>query len=139
MQHLQGKPQTVTLAQIAAENDWKNDMVLWVLPLELRAAMPRIVNSWVSRSSWEHLGGMFAHVCLGSILHRWLPALPLTRHAHHDLCFAGTELPDVLGAVCRGGSRLGMLHLRRGRGTVVQGAWAAIPQGHGAPSRRERL
>jgi lathosterol oxidase len=47
MQHPQRKAQAVTLAQIAAENDWKNDMVLWVLPLELRAAMPRIVNSWV--------------------------------------------------------------------------------------------
>jgi hypothetical protein len=75
VQHPQRKPQAVTLAQIAAENDWKNDMVLWVLPLELRAAMPRIVNSWVSRSPWQHLGGMFAHVCLRFIFHRWLLAL----------------------------------------------------------------
>ena len=46
-QHMPRKPRAVTLAQIAAENDWKNDMVLWVLPRELRAAMPRIVSSWV--------------------------------------------------------------------------------------------
>lgn len=56
MQHPQRKPRAVTLAQIAAENDWKNDMVLWVLPLELRAAMPRIVNSWVSTSPWQPSG-----------------------------------------------------------------------------------
>lgn len=48
MQHTQRKPQAATLAEIAGENDWKNDMVLWVLPLELRAAMPRVVSSWVS-------------------------------------------------------------------------------------------
>lgn len=45
---LQQKPRSVTLAEIIAENDFKNDLVLWVLPRQLRNAMPRVVQSWVS-------------------------------------------------------------------------------------------
>lgn len=48
--HAHSKPRAVTLAEIAAENDFKNDMVLWVLPRQLRDVMPRIVASWVSAS-----------------------------------------------------------------------------------------
>lgn len=44
---LQQKSQSATLAEIIAENDFKNDLVLWVLPRRLRSAMPRVVQSWV--------------------------------------------------------------------------------------------
>ena len=33
-----------TLKEIRVENDWKNDLVLWVLPSQVRAATPRLVQ-----------------------------------------------------------------------------------------------
>jgi len=33
-----------TLGEIRVENDWKNDLVLWVLPSQVRAATPRLVQ-----------------------------------------------------------------------------------------------
>ena len=86
--------------------------------------------------------GSSASVCLllsseVHIPHGHLLALTSTRLGFYGLYCAGPELPDVLGAIRGSGSRLGVLHLRRGRGTAVQGPGAAVPQGHGAPSQRE--
>lgn len=39
-------PKAERLAQMYAENEWKNSLVMWVLPEPWRAAMPHWVQSW---------------------------------------------------------------------------------------------
>ena len=135
MQRPQCKPRAMTLAEIAAENDWKNDMVLWVLPRELRAAMPRIVNSWVSVSPGQQWWCVHRRVPAPHPVQ--IAANPASNpHAYHLYC-AGPKLSNVLGPIRGCGSHLGVLHLRRGRGAAIPGAGAAVPQGYGAPSRRK--
>lgn len=43
----QAKPRAQMLAEVAEENDWKNDMVMWMLPESVQQRMPRIIKSWV--------------------------------------------------------------------------------------------
>jgi len=40
-------PQAERLQLLLEENQWKNDLVMWVFPPQLRAAMPHFVQTWV--------------------------------------------------------------------------------------------
>ena len=44
---LSDMPREERLQLLVAENDWKNDLVWWMFPAELRAQLPRLVQSWV--------------------------------------------------------------------------------------------
>ena len=130
-QHMRRKPRAVTLAEIAAENDFKNGLVLWVLPRQMHQAMPRVVQSWVSMQR----RGVVALYCslLCSTVTRHLAAVVMGYH----LDAAGAELPHVPGPLRGGRNRLGVVHLRGFRCEAVQGAGAADPPGHGQPSGGE--
>lgn len=40
------KPRAQLLAELVEENDWKNGMVMWILPESVRQRMPRVVKAW---------------------------------------------------------------------------------------------
>lgn len=40
------KPRAQLLAELVEENDWKNDMVMWMLPETVQERMPRVVKAW---------------------------------------------------------------------------------------------
>lgn len=110
---LRRKPRSVTLAEITAENDFKNDLVLWVLPRQLRNAMPRVVQSWVSMQ-WCGAKAPYSamrHTTAGN------PPAPFASLG----CVAGPELPHVLGSVRGSRSRLGLVHLRAFGSTLFRG------------------
>ena len=78
------KDKMQTLAELHAENVWKNDLVLWVLPAETRAKMPMIVQVRAAGARW------------------WLQE-PGKRYgpgdSHDALVAAATRLPPL--AACR--------------------------------------
>lgn len=43
-QYGSSKPSRDTLKEICDENDWKNDLVLWVFPAHVRSRIPRLVQ-----------------------------------------------------------------------------------------------
>ena len=51
------------LAELHAENVWKNDLVLWVLPAETRAKLPMVVQVRAApalNAAWSSLAGAWA-------------------------------------------------------------------------------
>lgn len=51
------------LAELHAENVWKNDLVLWVLPAETRAKLPMVVQVRAARvlnAAWSSMVGAWA-------------------------------------------------------------------------------
>lgn len=45
-----------SLSQIREENDWKNDLVMWMFPEDLRAKMPRFLQVWKTREFGKDTG-----------------------------------------------------------------------------------
>ncbi|KAK9824011.1 hypothetical protein WJX72_006951 [[Myrmecia] bisecta] len=70
------KSRSQHIAEVREENDWKNDLILAFLPVQLREQMPRIVRAWLRNyvacvALYHIAGGLWAYyiyLCFGKQL-----------------------------------------------------------------------
>ena len=91
------------LAELHAENVWKNDLVLWVLPAETRARLPMVVQVRAARPLNAPCGSMVVAWAKAQP-HRSGRGRPCAVHARGSgaACPSATPPPSALHAVARG-------------------------------------